>query len=293
MKNQFYHLVLSSIFALLPILLSCSKNSTPPNQESIEAFAFPLSINNRWEYLREERFYNCRGDSVFISRFHDPWILNVEHKITGTEVFDDTITTYIMSEKLDFISFPENLKTFEIDVYYTNAKDGLYDYAYRIRSRWNSSGEYLGKATYFSTIWDISRFPLESIGLSASFSVDDTVAKRIHPRKCIQYPLEIGQEWLYIETPYKILKKVVSIENVKVQAGEFQCYKIQSLIDMDNDGVWDQNIEFVDYLAKQGIIRQHQLYKNLGSSYGVNPPPEPQFYCDYESNVELISFSLE
>ena len=293
MKNQFYHLVLSSIFAMLPILLSCSKNSIPPNQESIEDFTFPLSINNRWEYLREERFYNCRGDSVFISFFHDPRILNIEHKITGTEVFDDTITTYIMSEKLDFISFPENLCTFETDVYYTNAKDGLYEYAYRTRSRCNSSGEYPGKATCFSTIWDISRFPLEFIGLSASFSGDDTVANRIHPRKHVPYPLEIGQEWLLVESPIRILKKVVNIENVKVQAGEFQCYKIQSFFDFDNDGEWDQNTEFFEYLAKQGIIRQYQLSQNFGISYGVNPPPEPQLYCDYELIVELISVSLE
>lgn len=293
MKNQFCRFVLRSIFALLPILLSCSKNSTPPNQESTGAFDFPLSINNRWEYLREERFYNCHRDSVALAPFRDLVVLNVEHKISQQEVFDDSITTYLMSEKLGFISFPENLCTFETDTYYANTKDGLYVYAYRTRPRCNSSGESFGKTPYFLASWDILQIPFKSIGLHGSFSDSDTVIQRIHPRQRIQYPLEIGQEWLYIETPIRILKRVVSIENVKVQAGEFQCYKIQSLFDSDNNGAWDENIESFEYVAEQGIIRQYHLHKNLGISSGVNPPPEPQFYCDRETNLELISFELQ
>lgn len=277
----------------MPILLSCSKNSTPPIHEGPGAFEFPLAINNRWEYLREERFYNCHRDSVAIAPFRDLVVLNVEHKISQQEVFDDSITTYLMSEKLGFISFPENLCTFETDAYYANTKEGLYEYAYRARPRCNSSGESLGKAAYVSTGWDILQFAFNSIGLHGLFFDSDTAIQRIHPRQRIRYPLEIGQEWLYTETPFRTLKRVVGIENVKVQAGEFQCYKIQSLFDSDNNGAWDENIESFEYVAEQGIIRQYHLHKNLGISSGVNPPPEPQFYCDRETNLELISFELQ
>jgi hypothetical protein len=48
-----------------------------------------------------------------------------------------------------------------------------------------------------------------------------------------------------------------------VPAGNFDCVKMQWLYDLNQDGEWDDDIIFFDYLCGQGIIKRSILVKDL------------------------------
>jgi len=53
-----------------------------------------------------------------------------------------------------------------------------------------------------------------------------------------------------------INKKVSGKELIETPAGKFQCIKIEFFHDINNDGIWDDDIKIIQYLAPEGLIKE-------------------------------------
>jgi hypothetical protein len=78
------------------------------------------------------------------------------------------------------------------------------------------------------------------------------------PVQSLKYPFEISSQWTYRNryNPWHIDKKILGKETIALPAGNFECFKIQWLYDMDHDWQWDKDIVFYDYLHAKGLMKR-------------------------------------
>ena len=50
---------------------------------------------------------------------------------------------------------------------------------------------------------------------------------------------------------------------VKTQAGSFTAVKVQWKMDFNGDGEFDNNVQFFDYIANEGLVMRSFLIQNL------------------------------
>ncbi len=267
-------------------------NPVSSDKYDIEQFQFPLSINNQWEYIQKECYFNFNPDSMKSDNWPDTLVIKIEQKITAECILHDTVHTYLIRENITPIVYTLNREFNEKDLYYANSEDGLYEFGYYLRKKPNS---------WFKIKPEKSKYHFNNTNRNHSdymksnmlfFSKDDSINYRVPPIQILQYPLEVNKEWCFREHPIKIVKKIVGIEKVKVPAGEFDCYKIQSFYDFDEDGNWDENVTVYDYMSQFGLILRKISSKKIAVSGGVNPPGEFLFYVDHELKQELISYNI-
>ena len=81
----------------------------------------------------------------------------------------------------------------------------------------------------------------------------------------LKYPLTAGMEWKYSERnkPRRANKRVLGETDVKTFAGTFTAVPVQWLVDFDGDGDFDNNIEYIDYIANEGLVKRSFLINNL------------------------------
>jgi len=245
---------------LLISVLSCSLIDNPVGHNEYD-FIYPIEIGYKWEYSKELSPINFRPDTLNIPSYLDTTatvIINIERK----ETIFDTIQTYVFHEVLT-----EGNEQYEDEKYYNNLDDGLYYYAYRgggyMTPKSNSRGKIFFKGRSFNSIREITSFIEEA--LPNKFTISDTLIYEIPPIQSIKYPLETGSQWIIRQSgnPWRMDKKVLGKETVKVPAGNFNCYKIQWLYDIDNNGEWDNDIIFYDYICYKGLIRRYILIKDM------------------------------
>ena len=84
------------------------------------------------------------------------------------------------------------------------------------------------------------------------------------PVLTLVYPPELGFQWLVKDAgnPWRIDKKIIAKETVQVPAGEFVCYKIQHLHDLDGDGKWDEDLFLFDFVSSEGLVKRTAEFKN-------------------------------
>ena len=83
------------------------------------------------------------------------------------------------------------------------------------------------------------------------------------PVRTFRYPLQIGSNWIYRSGDkfWRIEKKVVGKEVIEHPLGNFHCYLINWLYDINKDGQWDEDVQFTEALSKKGLIyRKLNLY---------------------------------
>lgn len=258
--NKLFLNIITLLFMF--ILLNCSEDKNPIGSED-NNFIYPLKIGNRWEYTREILVY-FRADTSQVTAVDDTISSISTIQIVRTETLTGFIRTYVFNESL----VGEEGCSFESESYYNNQEDGFYLYAYRgpgyIIPKSSVQKRIYFKGRYFRDIREIISFIEKAI--PNKYTRSDSLIYEDPPLKSLPYPLEIGKQWVYREVgnPWRIDKKVLGKENVTVPAGEFNCYKIQWLIDLDDNGEWENDMEFFDYICTKGLIRRHILFKDLG-----------------------------
>ena len=242
----------------LVTMLGCSKDDNPVDLGDND-FVYPLTVGNKWEYSRAFSIFNFRSDSTD-STPGDTIFATSSIEIVRTDTLLDSIECFVLQEV-----FTEQEDTFVDESYYSNEEDGLYHWAY------NGAGYAIPKTIagkriyfkgrYFSSVREISRFVERAIAKRIVMS--DSIYYEDPPLQSLAYPLSDGLQWTYAGNPWRHDKKVVGEENVTVAAGTFRCYKIQRLIDLDDNGEWDDDIEFYDYMSSQGLIERDALFKDM------------------------------
>jgi len=254
MRNVFL-LLLTVIF----LVLACEKDVNGPEGGN---FIYPLSTGNMWEYSREKTAYNFQPEAL--SDFSSDTLRATSLiEITGKVTLFDSVEAYVFRE-----SFTENNKLHESEVFFNNGEDGFYCYGY-------TSGNYaaplkvsaekriLFNGQFFRDENELLNRVAEKL---TGFSLRaDSINYETPPLQSLQYPLKIGSQWKYREkgNPWMYDKRVRKGEMIEVPTGEFYCYVVQWLIDMDANGIWDDNIIFYDYIAKEGLIKRTIVLKDL------------------------------
>jgi len=287
MKDLFRNL---TIFFLLTAIFRCSKdyNLIDPSSD----YFYSLKIGNKWEYTGEFYAFNFRPDTAGVTFPSDTILYNSVVEIVRTAILHGSIKTYVLLERLE-----ENDRYFEGESYFNNREDGLYLYAYQGSVHaipkplaLNEKRIYF-KGRYFSHIREIARF-IEKV-IPFGYETSDSLYYEDPPLQSLKYPVQIGSQWVYrkVGNSWRIDKKILGKERIGVSAGEFNCYKIQWLYDVDNNGEWDDDIEFFDYICSDGLIRRDILMKDL--IWGELDPDKSSGKFDVKEEFQLTNFHLE
>lgn len=245
---------------LLCTLLSCSDNRCP-TEPGCKHFLYPLKIGNSWKYSRVDSLFNFRQDTTGLALLNARLTHKVE--VARTETLFDSIETYVCHEVIT----QETGGSWESERYYTNQNDGLYLHAYRgipwLCPSPPRQRRIVFKGREFTSIQAIRAF-IEQWEPDVH-RMDDSLRLYLPPVKVLQYPLEVGAHWVIREAgnPWRVEKLVTGQVRVSVPAGDFTCYTVQTLVDFDNNGEWDEDIEYIDYVGPVGLARRYMFLKNL------------------------------
>ncbi|UCH11097.1 MAG: hypothetical protein JSU61_04190 [Fidelibacterota bacterium] len=240
-------------FSLLSglLLLSCE-----PEEDHTGEFRYPLKVGNTWEYTREMKLYiyedmDSTGAPVYIDT--STFTHLVTNTVTERTTLQDTLQAYAIHSE------PESLGAFAGTQYYDNRDDGLYSYAYSgggslLLPKRMTSTTIRFKGMSFSDVQAMSTY-LQNI-IPYSQVKGDSLYFNDPSRKVIQYPLEVGAHWMLSTRYIKIDKEVTGKESIRVPAGNFDCWIIQWLYDMNHDEQWDEDITIFDYVCRKGLIKR-------------------------------------
>ena len=148
-----------------------------------------------------------------------------------------------------------------------------YDTGSMLTLKPSNKGRIYFKGRYFNSVREITAF-LENAIITEKVT-SDSLEYENPPVRSLKYPIEIGSQWIYRNenNPWRIDKKVSDMEKVQVQAGIYTCYKILWLFDIDNNGEWDDDIVFFDYICSKGLIKRYISYKDLIWTGENSPEP--------------------
>lgn len=273
------------LFTLASITVSsCSKK---PNDPPFTSFQYPLKTGTRWEYSGSNLMVNFQPDSLE-AQYQD----NIDEHSTVEIIKDTTLMDSIEATIFEeiFIQFPAD--TFRTASYFRNTPDGFYYYGSSLNKKMiplktNPRMPYYrfnGRA--FNSVSAISSFLTGSIaGISLHGDYDS-------PRKSLQYPLKVGQQWSTNEPPRKIRIDKVVVDTVTIEANSAQhlCMKVQWLMDTDKDGEWDSNLIYHDYISESGLIKRSILIKDIQLVTCENPS-EAIGTFDSENVLTLSGYS--
>ena len=257
---------ISIIFVLLvfALLLHCSKEDNPVSPE-IHTFSFPLAVGNKWVY--ESKFYlsNVR-------------IIDPNYTVM------DTIKRDIMVEVVKYDTIPGCnkayfLKYIEDDNYIghrllINEENGLHLLGY-----FGGLGISLPKtnlSNYHSSLFFNPIYQPLCISLLDSFQILNP------PQLILKYPLKIGDQWSLDEN---MDKKIIETTEIKLQAGNFECYKIKWIDKGIND------YEFYDFLSSKGLVKRIYISKNQALTGETSS--DALAYADFVNEITLKSYILK
>lgn len=124
----------------------------------------------------------------------------------------------------------------------------------------------------------------------SDYPIFDSIIYEQRPPKSLVFPLRIGLAWNFRERgyPFGIGKQVLAYESISLPAGVFGVHKIRWFWDVNNDGMWDPNMEGYDYVNARGLVRRVFLIRaaiTLGD-------PDPIGYIDITQDFALRSFLI-
>ncbi len=98
-----------------------------------------------------------------------------------------------------------------------------------------------------------------------SGTVADTIYFEDPPGKTLQFPLTVGAHWNFRteNSSWVIDKDVTGKKVIQVIAGSFDCFVVQWLFDFDYGSVWDNDVEYFDYIGESCLIKRTILIKEL------------------------------
>ena len=271
-------IVFSIIVTSTLLIVSGCDNSTPPQN----IIKYPANKGNQWEYHTtwEIEYYDQHG------KIDSTETLDMGNTIVKIASTNDFIPVSVsgMNNLIRFESFdsatPNNVQI----IWYSNSDSGFYEIAYLNAG---SSKPILPK---YNTSAQLNLFlkELRAMMPSGLSSGNDTVNDSLRffnpPRKVLQYPLQIGSQWTSMINPYKQVRSVNEKRILKVDAGTFDCYLVNSEGDFPFK---NGKIVFNDYVnLNYGLLER---YFSQDSMKIISEGGKILGYFKYTTQSELIS----
>lgn len=245
---------------LLAALAGCGSDSCPTDTCPCFCDArYPVKVGNRWRYSMLDSMFNYRPASGALLDESRRTVRTVD--VARTENLEGGIFAHVFAESMpDFYG-----GIYACEDYYADEARGLYLIAHRNAPRVTPFAsralEFGGRI--FGSVHEIAASIMRGV---AWHGVQyDSLIYEEDPPLTLKYPLADGSTWVYRKRgdPWLVKREIQGTEAVSVPAGEFECYKVAWLVDVDDDGEWDGDAEFVDYISTQGLIRRRLFIKDM------------------------------
>ena len=270
---------------------SCKKEEPSPIETANEEIAYPLTVGNEWSYVRLFSSFNFRPFQPNVIPPRDETIIERSLvTVSRRDTLLDSIQTIVLRDILY-----EQAGTFIGESYYNKKDSWLYFYAYQGISfaspKVSPKQGLLFKGRNFRSLSEITSFITGGYG-SSLLSSDSLIYENPQLRS-LPTMYRVGDQWSYRASgqPFKIDKKIVGKEFLPAHRGDYECYKIQWYIDINNDGEWDEDIEFFDWISSKGLIQRSVLYKDLRWTGADDPEPVGMF--DGKDEFSLIGLKIQ
>ncbi len=258
-------------------------------------FRYPLAVGNTWEYTRKWDIFYYTDSTA--STYDDTTTILSDIRVT---VMDTASLAGISGLYRMAATEHDSLDSYEGIQYYGQDEDGLYLNGYEgsatlsmpkgLPAREGQGGIYF-KGMYFNSAGELLDLLQQELPTCYT-ALSDSIILEEPPVKVLHYPLETGVTWTYrtSENSWRIDKHVEGEEQITVPAGEFVCYKIKWLYDIDDNGEWDTDIFIIDHIGEVGLT-QRQL--TLLGGIRMNENGEEVGYSDIKTKYTLETVSLE
>jgi hypothetical protein len=123
-------------------------------------------------------------------------------------------------------------------------------------------------------------------------SAGDSIQREIPPLIVIRYPLVNGSQWTFRPAgrPWRIDKRSGPTRTGTLAGTRIRYHEVRWLYDMDNDGLWDDDIWIIDRIAESGLMGRTIEVKSVAV---IGPGgPEPLGYFDYTEEIRLTSIQV-
>lgn len=227
-------IIIVSLLVFFILLISCSEDN-PTTSGNIKKY--PDSLGTEWEY--HTIFYMVYYDTSGNITGNDT--LDIGNTIAKVEKTNDTLGSY--TDLTLFTSFdvttPQNVGKY----WYRNIDKGLYSIAYTSAG---SSQPILPKskpADFIESL--IKQIKISVTPLSSGIQYDirsDSLYFNDPPRKVLQYPLRISNNWIEMNSPFQRERFINRQENITTPIGTYNTYVVESKM---KDF---KNISYIDYI---------------------------------------------
>ena len=283
--------ILKTSLLALWYVFACAEKDNNPVMPDNENWQYPLKKGAQWKYVREISYDNIQPQSLKVPFLLDSTITSqVEIVVSSKVIINDTVEAYLLIETMVSAgTIPMVDQTF-----YNNLENGLYFYGYKgagfVIPKAAGNNKILFKGKYYYHINQL--IALLEKAMPSNTVASDTIIYERPPLLALNYPLMIGKQWTYRQAyqSWRIDKKVIAKETITVPAGSFVCLKIQWLHDMDNNGSWDEEVEFYDFISAKGLICRSIKLKNIVITDEANPEGIGRYDYAEESVLAKVNF---
>ncbi len=239
--------------------------------------AYPVAVNNRWEYRREVDVQEPRVSYYVVEVTGTDPAWAYQPAFVFNERFAEFDLTGCDSGNAYYYHCDSGLYLLDIDAsggsLPVSASDGN---AYRFKGRQYDSVDRLLTAVRTASLGG-------EVGRAGS-TVD------VSPRLGLKYPIETGASWVCEDSDVRRLaKEVTDYEIIDVPSGRFGCFVVRWFYDMDVDGEYDDDIVYCDYIGEHGLVRRSIKL------YGVeitDPLGHVIDVVDVTDEYELVAYRL-
>ena len=275
---------LAAVAIVLAVLVGGCSNPSDP--EWAPDYRYPLELGRSWEYTR---VFTVEPSDSLSAVPSDTAYCYCTAEVVRLDTLSMRVDAYVLRET----GVEDTVASWDLETFYRNDSDGLYMLAYEpgaslVNPKPQGRAQILFKGMYFSSVREIAS---HVVGIAECMGErPDSLIYEDPPVRALKYPLRVGSSWNYRQTgnPWRIDKEVTGTEQVDVPAGSFDCFVVKWSIDISDDGEWDNEIEFIDYIATEGLIRRWLAFSDM---IAIGPEGDTLGVCHSSDDSQLTSMS--
>ncbi len=247
-----------------------------------DKWIYPLIVGQTWQYRHEVTYGNIdmADGSDIIWPYH--FVDTITAVVVDDEIMLDGSPGYALQEtssNLDYFGYS----------YFQNRDDGLYFYGSVGTNSFASPWKPL--AVTSAKPVSIGGAHLEPVvgDFSGNSEAGSILAR---PYLSLKYPFEVGSQWTVVrpedsDAGWKIDKRILYEGQIPVYAGVFDCFVLKRYYDRDNDGNWDDDVIWYDYIGREGLLKRSVTFRNINI---VGSEGDIIGTADMSEHLNLISY---
>lgn len=212
---------------------------------------FPLTVGNEWRLSGEYRIEFYRGTPP---GFENPWVkrYSIHWQIVHKDVLDGH-RSYVLKNEW----YQDGGEGFSLH-WYTDSwegSSGLYNIGYSGAGAVDPPKLPEGYGFEFAGQKFSSSEEILDWIVGVHLSKEDTIL-RIPPERVLEYPLEVGREWIaFVGLFGPVRRKVVDREPVTTNAGTFYCYEVEVTIEF-TELLLREPLIYYEWFSNEGLVKR-------------------------------------